>query len=326
MILIGSQALQLHLNLNRPLHDYDFIMDKERYEEWLETYTPYWVKTTNYSHIFDVKGDIVEVRNPKYLDPTDLYLLGRAPYFEMVNTMHGLARLPNLAILRDMTEIAVEVYGEPKHKNDLAAIHNFFPSFNYPPDSDFFLKRREETKNRDKSDKKLKYDFFHKYHIPEYIIHDRLHDMIADLCGINMPTYARLTTGATDIAEELFNKLTHDQKISLMAEEALVLALERWFIPQNVERGINVRLIDKFYNNNEAGPTYRIFKHVNSTGLKGEAAYVTGFARANFFEIEKRWQEYKLKIKAKGGFHTWFFNELFEVREKYKLGEQVATV
>jgi hypothetical protein len=91
-----------------------------------------------------------------------------------------------------------------------------------------------------------------------------------------------------------------------------------------VENGINYKLISLFYNNNEGLPTYQILKHCCITGLKGEAEYITSFARSNFFEIEKLWQEYKLKIKEKGGFPKSFYDKLFQLREDYKQGKKVG--
>jgi hypothetical protein len=150
--------------------------------------------------------------------------------------------------------------------------------------------------------------------------------MIADLLGISIPTYKRITSSETDISQELFNNLTHNQKVSLLAEETLVLNLERWLIPQLIEQGINYKVVGYFYNNNEGLPTYKILKHVCITGLKGEANYITDFARANFFEIEKLWQDYKIKIKENGGFPRPFYDRIFKLRDQFKSGEKVSII
>jgi hypothetical protein len=324
MILIGSRALNHYMDLNRPMHDWDFIMDEYELTTFDSLYKHYKVKETNYSIIYDIQGNIVEIRNPKNLDPTDKELLELNQYCgEFYTETPFLCRavVPKIQFLYDIKKSTKLCIDEPKHSHDLNLIEKHF---DIHLETNFFKRRLAETKERTDKSNKVKYDFFHKYHIPEYVLHDRLHDMIADLLDMNYPTYKRITVADTDISEELFNKLTHEQKISLMMEESLVLNLERWFIPQMVENGINYRLIDKFYNNNEAMPTYLILKHVCVKGLKGEADYITKFSRLHFFEIEKEWIKAKEKIKSKKGFPTWFFNELFELRKQYKQGNKVG--
>lgn len=326
MLLIGSRALNHYVKLDRRMHDWDFLMTWEQLKTFEETYLKYRVKLTDYSIIYDIDGEIVEIRNPDSLDPTDIELLAYRPdlskWVEVVNTPFGFgAVVPPIQKIYDIKKSTSICIKEPKHHYDVCLLEE---KFNIDLETDFFLRRLEETKNRVEKSNRVKYDFFHKYHIPEYILHDRLHEMVADLLDMNFPTYKRITVADTDISEELFDKLNHEQKISLMMEEVLVLNLERWFIPQMVENGINYRLIDKFYNNNEAMPTYLILKHVCITGLKGEADYITNFSKTNFFEIEKKWCQAKEKIKEKKGFPNWFYNELFELRKRYKNNEQVG--
>lgn len=323
MVIIGSQALNYYIPLSRKIHDIDFIMSEEELFDWNKEYGKYWVKTTNYSHIYDVEGNIVEIRNPKFLDATDRELLDNSYSFFMIPTMFGPACIPSIQLLYDIKKSTALCIDEPKHKADQRLIET---CFEVKQDTPFFVSRLEETMNRSNTSKKKMYDFFHRYKIPEYIQHDRLHSLFADLVGLNMPTYARLTIDDTNISEELFNRLTHQQKVSLMAEESLVLAMERWFIPQMIENGINHRLIDMFYNNNEAMPTYHILKHVNITGLKGEAPYIVEFGRQNFFEIEQLWIQYKNQIKEAKGFPQWFFNEIFELRKRKLNNEAVGLV
>lgn len=319
MILIGSQALNFYKTLPRKLHDTDLISTQEELEDFNKTWGKYLVKSTDYSFIYDIHGNIFEIRNPNTLDETDKMLL-EMEHPNVMATEYGVWDIPSIQTLFDIKLATSSVIKEPKHQYDLDFISN---NFEVKLLSDFYFKRLKETEERfEKSGKKL-HDFFHKYHIPEYIYHDRLHTMLADLLDLNIPTYQRITIAETDISENLFNNLNHEQKINLMVEESLVLNLERWFIPQMIENGINYKLIDHFYNNNEAMPTYLILKYVNLTGLKGEAKYITNFGKANFFEIEKSWIKAKEKIKSKGGFPSWFFQELFNLREAYKKGVNV---
>jgi hypothetical protein len=325
MILLGSHALNYYISLDRKKHDWDFLMTAEQCERFKAHYKDYLVKETEYSFTFEINNEIVEVRNPQFLDESDYDIMEMTDYTDTLDTPFGLARVPSIQVIYDMKKATALCIDELKHKHDLKLIEGSDLAYALSlTDTEFYLKRLKETQTRVAKSNKVKYDFFHKYHIPEYVMHDRIHDMFAELLDLNIPTYQRITVAETDISETLFNKLTHDQKISLMVEEVLVLNMERWFIPQMVENGINHRLINHFYNNNEAMPTYLILKHVCITGLKGEAEFITNFSRNNFFEIEKKWIEAKEKIREKGGLPNWFFNELFALRAKYRNNESVG--
>lgn len=324
MVLVGSKALQHYIpDLGRVTHDWDLWMSNAEFELFEKTKQPYLVKKTDKFSIFEVNKEIFEVKSYSQLWETDKEIFNRTKYSVFVSqTPMGEVSIPSREDLYVMKATTVPFINEPKHQHDLTLL----TLENMEVDNDFFQRRIEETRKYYEKEKQVKYDFFHKYHIPEYIVHDNLHVIIGDLLGLNLPTYLRITTAETDIAEDLFNKLTHEQKISLMVEESLVLALERWFLPQMIENGINYKLAENFYNNNEGFATYNILKHCCITGLKGEAEFITNFSRTNFFEIEKAWQNAKLVIKSKGGFPQSFYNEIFELRKKYRNGEKVGTV
>lgn len=326
MLLIGSKALECYLNLGRVTHDWDIYMSEQEYTEFYTKYSKNLVKETKHSSIFEIDRELFEIKRESQFTETDK-LLYYTDYAYAKTSILGILRVPTVLDLYHIKRATANHIQEPKHKYDIELMEREFPHFKmYNSNSYLYTKRDLETKTRIENEKKVKYDFFHKYHIPEYIVHDKLHDMIASLLDIKMPTYQRITVAETDIAEECFNRLTHEQKISLMVEESLVLNLERWFIPRMVEDGINYKLVEMFYNNNEAMPTYLILKHCCITGLKGEAEYITNFSRKYFFEIEKAWQEAKYKIRCKNGFTKEFYNELFELRKKYKAGEKVGTI
>lgn len=331
-VLVGSQALRYYIhNLDRVTHDWDIWFSDADFEVFQKMHEKELVKKTEKHSIYEIDKEIFEVKSYSQLWETDKEIFDNTPagpdniLLKWIGPINCRLYVASKADLYYMKLTTIPFVNEPKHQHDLALMfkHNILPGH---ADLDFINRRKKETQEHFEKEKKVKYDFFHKYHIPEYIVHDNLHVIIADLLDISIPTYQRITTAETDIAEELFNKLTHEQKISLMVEESLVLALERWFIPQMVENGINYKLVDNFYVNNEGFATYNILKHCCITGLKGEAEYIVNFSRANFFEIEKEWQAAKLKIKAKGGFPQSFFNELFDLRKKYRNGEKIGTV
>lgn len=324
MLLIGSKALQYFIpDLGRVTHDWDLLCSAEEFAELETKYGSKKVKETASSILYEIDGEIFEVKDSSRFNETDGTLYHtKANRYLTKNTPIGEAFVTEIAFLYDMKWATALVLEEPKHFYDLELMEKHF-KFGREFKTKFFEKRLAEAQERVAKSRAVKKEFFHEYHIPEYVYHDELHELIADLLDIKVPTYIRTIDSDVHRSEELFNNLTHEQKISLMVEETLVLNLERWFIPQMVENGINYRLIDMFYNNNEGLPTYKILKHCNLTGLKGEAKWVTDYSKAHFFEIEKEWQLAKAKIKEKGGFPSQFFDRLFKLRDDFKKGIQV---
>lgn len=325
MILIGSRALQHYIgDIGRVVHDWDLMMSTRELNDFALKYGQYLIKTVKDYTLYEIPEiGVVEVFCMTGWMPSDYILYETCQ--DMIMTPFGGALVPPLDMLFEMKKATAEFIKEPKHEHDVELMEVECVEFGKQY-SEFYDMRRSEIKARLEKETKVKYDFFHKYHIPEYIKHDYLHEVIVDLIDQALPTYVKITTAETDIGEELFNRLTHQEKVSLMAEESLVLALERWFIPQMIENGINFKLLEVFDNNNEGLPTYKILKHCCITGLKGEAEYITNFSRANFFEIEKLWIDYKKKIKEKGGFSSDFYGIIFKLRDEYKKGINVATI
>lgn len=331
MLLVGSRALLTYLPLNRVLHDWDIWMSDSEFSEFNTKYKEFMVKSTNKSTLFDINGEIVEIKTPSQFEPTDEEIYHESLWSKnQIETPFGKCRVPSIQLIHDMKAATAEFVSEWKHNYDLKLIEKHYE---IQKESSLYLQRLAETEKRVNASKKNKHSFFHRNQvmeekiatIPEYIEHDRLHELITNAIGEHkLPTYKRITTADTDIAEELFNNLTYSQKIDLMVEESLVLALERWFIPQMVEKGINAQLIPMFYRNNEASPSYRLLHHTCIKGLKGEAPYITAFARENFNVIEKKWIWAKQRIYLNEGFPQHFYNELFELRERYKKGEKVG--
>lgn len=331
MILVGSKALAAYITVSRPLHDMDLWMSTIEYAEFRSKYISYLVKETPGSYIYDFGNEIVEIKVEDQFELTDRLIYNRAVDSKIyLSTCFGVCYLPDIQILYDMKCATEACIKEWKHSFDRILMKNKY--FYLQENTELYKMRLQETKDRLDLSRKNKYAFFHKTSykdekiatIPEYVVHDKLHEMIADLIGLKIPSYIKTINGDTETVKELWDKLPYDEKVSLMAEESLVLALERWFIPQMVENGINYRLLNKFYNNNEAMPTYMILKHVNLVGLKGEQDYVTQFGKDNFNKIETKWIEYKDKIKVNGGFPTWMYDEIFLARDKYRNGEKVG--
>jgi hypothetical protein len=330
VLLVGSKALQTYMPLGRIIHDWDLWMSEFEYNQFLETHKEYLVKETPGSSLFDIYGTIAEIKRESQFATTDWIIWNESLFSsKYVETPFGKARVPDIQIIYDMKAATYQCIPEWKHKYDKELIEKRYP---ISADTKLYRDRLAETYRRVEESKKNKHSFFHRSSyqeekiatIPEYIVHDKLHEMIADLIGKPIPTYVRMIKGDVEINVEAFRNLTYAQKIDLMVEESLVLALERWFIPQMVENGINYKLIPKFYSNNEASPSYLLLKHVNIKGLKGEHPEIVQFGRDNFAEIEKKWIWCKDQIRGNGGFPQHFYNELFDLREKYRKGEKVG--
>jgi len=328
MLVVGSKALEYYIKPDRIIHDLDLWMSDSEFNTFNDKYKEYMVKATPSAILFDIKGSVVEVKPKSKFAPTDRKIWDRS-YQESIFTPYGIVFVPDIQTIYDMKAATAQCIHEWKHTYDLALIEK---NFIIQRDTALYTERLYETRTRIELSKKNKYKFFHKNQyeeqkiamIPEYIIHDNIHYMIADLIDQNIPTYEKTINGDTETDLEMFKALPYELKVSLMAEESLVLALERWFIPQMVENGISYKLIPRFYSNNEASPTYSLLKHVNIKGLIGEEPEIVQFGRDNFAEIEKAWVAMKAKILKRGGFPQWFYDEIVEARNKYVKGEKIG--
>lgn len=330
MLLVGSKALQAYLPLDRVIHDWDIWMTCAEYNDFFLKYSKYLVKETQSSSLFDINGTIVEIKQEKQFALTDYTIWENCLFSKNeIETPYGKCRVPDIQTIYDMKCATAQCIDEWKHHYDKELIEKHY---SIQKNTELYLKRLDETKTRVALSNKNKYNFFHKNSlkeikiatIPEYIAHDKLHEMIADLIDIKLPTYVKIINGDIEVDINLFHKLPYIEKVKLMAEESLVLALERWFIPQMVENGINYKLIKKFDSNNEASPTYQLLKHVNIKGLIGENPEIIIFGRKNFNVIEKVWIDMKEKISNKQGFPKWFYDEIFDLRDRYINGEKVG--
>ena len=331
MLLVGSKALQAYLPLNRIIHDIDLWMTNVEFDDFNKKYVKYKVKETPYTVLYDVLGSIVEVKPESKFTPNDKKIFQDSLFLNNRNiyTDFGEVRVPNIQTIYDMKKATALCIDEWKHHYDLNLIES---NYNICQNTDLFLERLKETKKRIEKSKNNKFSFFHKNQlkdqkiatIPEYIEHDYLHEIVSDLLNMSIPTYKKIICADTDVSEKQFNKLSYAEKISLMVEETLVLCLERWIIPQMIENGINYRITEEFYNNNEASTSYLILKHVNIRGLIGEKPYITQFGRNNFNQIEKMFFWAKNEIKHKNGFPIDMYNRVFDLRRRYKVGEKVG--
>lgn len=283
MLLVGSQALSIYTDLNRRIGDYDFwVKDWNDLPEKIKKLKP--VKTTDMVKMFLYNGKIIDV--VKIKDETDLTIFNRSK--TKTKVLGFEVSYPSIEDLYVMTKVSSEIHDRVKYSFDLKTLNQ---RFNIEPDKDLYSKRYAETKNRVDASVGNKYEFFHKYDLPEHIEHDLLHVWVADFMELSRPTYELFIEGDTTPNEEFFNNLPRDYRISRFVEESLVLSFERWLIPKMVQHGIyNTKILNFFFDlDNPACPPRKLLNHVCFRGLRDEPKFMSKFGTENFGEIEQKY-------------------------------------
>jgi hypothetical protein len=135
-------------------------------------------------------------------------------------TTMGLAVVIPLNLLKVMKLSSLPL-GEIKNSSDLKWLNHIDLS---KTDLDLVEIRTKETLLKISKD-----SFFNKYDVFRFFDHDELH------VYVNMtPIYKTILNeqDLTSISQEKFKRLPLDQKVLVFWEEAMVLSLERWLIPQ----------------------------------------------------------------------------------------------
>ena len=105
-----------------------------------------------------------------------------------------------------------------------------------------FLKERTKLTKEEFGDKTPKLnmsnDDFFDDPVKKYYIHDEIHEAVA---YYDRPLYERLKTDQSQAmcAKDLWNNLTHKDKIKCVQEECFVIGLERFIIPNWIEQKKN---------------------------------------------------------------------------------------
>lgn len=284
MVLVGSHALSKYVNLDRKLNDWDFwVTSWEELPTYFKQNKP--VKDSENSKVYLTEHGIVDI--VKIKDETDKEIYKRS--FHNVETPFGEFHYPGIADLSVIAEVSAECYDRVKYKSDLLklkSVHNF----NYSILS-LYTRRLEETRNRINSSNKAKYEFFHKYELPEHIEHDLLHVFAAEHMNLPKPTYELFIDGETTPSEQFFNNLPHELKISRFIEESMVLSWERWLVPNMFKSGVfNKKIFATYFQlDNVNSPARRLLNHVCLKGLRDEPRFMCNFGTQNFPEIENKY-------------------------------------
>jgi len=206
MILIGSHAMNYWVP--RKCKDWDLI--------------------GNLSDVID-NGEKIEIKPPDFLDTENVL----APYItQSVITDVGVCQLPDPAGLALLKRSHLHrPIGFQKHIRDYHALKKLFT-----PDDDWFRRLKLRTKltnemfgDRHPSLRKSNDDFFYD-RVPKKYVHDSIHYATS---YYGTPIYERLKVDKDSAwcERDLWNNLSHEDKIKCVREEGFTISLERKLIP-----------------------------------------------------------------------------------------------
>lgn len=253
MIVIGSKALLVHLPLTdevverRMKSDFDVIMTPEEFVQWSKDKSSYIqslvpTKENKYKAVIVLNGvrKVYEIElgfdgtSAKYLldrveEVTDYVILGF-----LGEHMHTLS-LP-YQMMTKKSHLIYPVHFE-KSINDYHLIKSYLS--NFEPDetmNEYYALRSQEAKDRYKQrTPKLNVtteDFFSsKLNVPHYFIHDDIHEVMAHH---DEPVYKKMQPDPSMAwcAKDMFFALPYEMQVQAVQEEAYVISLERYIIPQ----------------------------------------------------------------------------------------------
>lgn len=253
MIIIGSKALLFRLNMNDEViqrfakSDYDVIMSVEDFTEWSEKNREYIkslvpVKENKFKAIVSHNGKTKKYEIEVGFEGTSSkFLLDNV---DTVTDFTGLGflsekfRALNLEyqLLTKKSHLIYPVHFE-KNINDYHLIKSMVGEFELDETmQEYFKLRSDEAKARYKQrTPKLNItteDFFNsKLNVPHYFVHDDIHEVMAHH---DEPVYKKMQPDPTMAwcAKDMFFALPYEMQVQSMQEEAYVIALERYIVPQ----------------------------------------------------------------------------------------------
>lgn len=171
----------------------------------------------------------VKIIRHDWATPTDLFIMdevnrnGR----ESVTTPAGEALVSPLD-LSVAIKLASCEHGDPKHRRDVECLSSHVDLQRVANQyRELITDRKAEIAKR-----RIALEFFNKYTVPRWLEHDFLHVLVASHYFNAPPSFRRVVSGETIVNKEKFHKLDAEEKVQCVAEEAIVLALERCYIPE----------------------------------------------------------------------------------------------
>lgn len=252
MILIGSRALGFNFDLGERLDkaDYDVIMSIDDFNKW--------VKDNNqFIHSLIPRGEnkykaIVWKDDKKTQYEIELGFNGTSSSFLLENifavtdslgmgAFNELYRVltPEYQLLTKKSHIVYPVHWE-KNIKDYHLLRSILEDRVWYVNKtmhEYYKLRSNEAKERFKKFKTPKLnisteDFFSsKLNVPHYFVHDDIHKIMAHDVE---PMYSKMQPDPKMAwcSKDMFFNLTYQQRVQCVQEEAYVIALERYIIPQ----------------------------------------------------------------------------------------------
>lgn len=231
MLLIGSRSLSTHVCLDRQPADWDICIRTEEFSKIQNIY-PHHMFSSNHCLML-VGADVVELH---IVSPADsctsasLLRIAEQHNYPVVSTPIGLAYNACPSMHKILKLSTHGILDKSKHHRDLDLLEDV--DIRWP---DILERRRQEVLIR----KQNKERFF-KSNVCRFIDHDQLHVWVAYGLALEQPTYIGLVADDVEIVQQAFEGATSEQQCMAIVEEAIVLAIERWFLfhvqKQNVFR------------------------------------------------------------------------------------------
>lgn len=261
LVLIGSHALKHYGRLvGREPADYDFLYLGENK-----------IVTIN-NTLFEYHG-VPEDE----ISGCELYNYSMMVGKDTVDTPVGKVVVAPLEVLKLLKLSCKDYLQKAKHEWDLKNLEDISIPENL---RGVLVTRKTETKERVERQKDK---FFNKYQINRYFEHDDLHLLINP-----EPTYLKVLVDAVTPSEVKFQRLSLEDKVSIIREEAFVFVLERDLIPKMKKHPFMAKaLINKandVIDSNDWG--MRAVSRLSTPGLvKDHPDWLALWARDNYRDI-----------------------------------------
>lgn len=269
-VLTGSQALKYYSKLKgRSPADWDFIMDHKK------TFKKY-----NSRYFLDIS----DINDP--LEKTNKIIYNKSQNGPLIDTPIGKAVVIPLNLLKVMKLSSLKL-NKIKNKNDLRLLKNIKLSRN---DLSILKKREKETELKIILQKNK---FFNKYKIKRFFEHDELHFFIN-----KKPLFLKIMKDSVNLDKQLFNNLSKKNKKLVFWEEAFVLSLERYLIPNVRNHPMFIdNFCDSFFKVKRSSDIgfYWLNKLCSKNKLKDNPKFLEDYGSANYNYIIKGFENWWIK-------------------------------
>lgn len=278
-VLIGSQALkQRGHDIGRVPADWDIIVSQEWWDHMIESFPSRDRRSEKVWRVLHNHAVLeIKVATPGTTDQTILEACHRNKQYK-VKTPIGLALVPSRGILKAV-KIASLPTQKDKHRRDLELLKEVsLDTF----EEQLALSRRQETLVRI-----VKEEFFYKYKIQRFIDHDQIHEWVAAGAWHQSPAYSSVIEEVVRPVEEHYTN-NREQGLIAIAEEAIVLAIERWFFPAIYKGANSIDLWERLIHNRTSdSPAIRFLDRQASGQIKDRPQWQEEFCRVNYDEIKE---------------------------------------